>query len=62
MDIPSKVVHEMFYSFHHSGTRLAAISQITDQAGVVCGKAAESGRGHARVAKEILDLAEQHLS
>ncbi|MGE8133496.1 hypothetical protein ACQKO5_07810 [Novosphingobium subterraneum] len=43
MDILSEVVHEMFYAFHHSGTRLTAVAQITHKTGIVDGKAAELG-------------------
>ena len=60
MDIPSEVVHEMFYTFHHSGTRLSAIAQVPDKTGIAGGKAAEFGDRHARLAKEALDLAKQH--
>jgi hypothetical protein len=62
MDSASKCVHELFYAPYHCGTGLAAIAQIADQAGIVCGKPAEPGIGHAGVFEEFFDLADEHLA
>jgi hypothetical protein len=60
MGVFSKSVHEMFHAFHHCGTRFAAIAQITDQTGVVRGKAAKLGDGHPRRLDEFFDFADEH--
>src|ERR1043166_6475460 len=53
-------VHEMFHPYHHPATRLAAVAQVGDEAGVGRGETPEARRRQAGAAEKAFYLSEQH--
>jgi hypothetical protein len=53
-------VHEMFHTPFGAWARGAAVAQVEHKARIADGLAAEHGCGHAGVAKENFNLADQH--